>query len=117
MPALNICVKMLEEGDEKKKALLLPDLLDMYQSKPMRVNMKDLLELEPMKKIDEIRIFSNWELRLTKESKGALPMSSEYCGPTRKISYVFVIGIIGMAYNPFINEDICDCFFDNEQAV
>ena len=31
------------------------------------------------KKIDEIRRFSNKELRLTKESMGALPKSSEYC--------------------------------------
>ena len=26
-------------------------------------------------------------------------------------------GIVGMAYNPFINEDISDCFFDYEQTV
>ena len=26
-------------------------------------------------------------------------------------------GIIGMAYSPFLNEDIRDCFFDYEQAV
>ena len=26
-------------------------------------------------------------------------------------------GIIGIAYNPFLNEDIRDCFFDYEQAV
>ena len=26
-------------------------------------------------------------------------------------------GVIGIAYNPFLNEDIRDCFFDYEQAV
>ena len=26
-------------------------------------------------------------------------------------------GIIGIAYNPFLNEDTRDCFFDYEQAV
>ena len=26
-------------------------------------------------------------------------------------------GIIGIAYNPFLNEDIRDCFFNYEQAV
>ena len=71
-----------------------------------------------MKKIDdEIRRFSNEELRLTKESIGALPKSSDHCGPIRKKSYSYVSGIIGMAYNPFLNEDIGDCFFDYEQAV
>ena len=77
---------MLKEGDKRAKALLLPALLDIYQSKPMRVNMKEPVELEPMKKIDQIRRFSNKKLRLSKESMGALPKSSEYCGPIRKKS-------------------------------
>ena len=117
MPALNTCVKMLREGDERAKALLLLALLDMHQSKPMRVNMKEPEELEPMRKINEIRKFSNKELRLLKESMGALPKSSEYCGPIRKKSYSYVSGVIGIAYNPFLSEDIRDCFFDYEQAV
>ena len=114
---LNTCVKMLREGDERAKASLLLALLEIYQSKPMRVKMKEPVELEPMKKIDEIRRFSNKELRLSKEFMGALPSSSEYCGPIRKKSYSYVSGIIGMAYKFFLNEDIRDCFFDYEQAV
>ena len=117
VPALNTCVKMLRESNERTKALFLLALLDMQQSKPMRVNMKEPEELEPMKKIDEIRRFSNKELRLTKESMGALPKSSEYCGPIKKKSYSYVSGIIGIAYNPFLSEEIRDCFFDYEQAV
>ena len=117
VPALNTCVKMLREGDERAKALLLLVLLEMHQSKPMRVNMKEPEELEPMRKIDEIRRFSNKELRLTKESMGALPKSIEYCGPIKKKSYCYVSGIKGIAYNPFLSEDIRDCFFDYEQAV
>ena len=79
--------------------------------------MKEPEELEPMRKVDEIRRFSNKELRLTKESMGALPKSSEYCGPIRKKSYSYVSGVIGIAYNPFLSENIRDCFFDYEQAV
>ena len=45
--ALNTCVKMLREGDQRAKALPLLALLDMYQSKPMRVNMKEPKDLEP----------------------------------------------------------------------
>ena len=54
VPALNTCVKMLREGDERAKALFLLALLDMQQSKPLRVNMKEPVKLEPMRKIDEI---------------------------------------------------------------
>ena len=86
---------MLREGDERAKALFLLALLDMQQSKPMRVNMKEPEELEPMRKIDEIRRFSNKELRLAKKSMGALPKFSEYCGPIKKKSYSYVSGIIG----------------------
>ena len=117
VPALNTCVKMLREGDERVKALLLLALLGMHQSKPMRVNMKEPEALEPTRKIDEIRRLSNKELRLTKESMEALPKSSEYCGPIRKKSYSYVPGVIGIAYNPFLSEDIRDCFFDYKQAV
>ena len=83
----------------------------------MRINIKEPVELEPMKKIDEIRRFSNNELRFNMESMGASPKSSEYCGPIRKKSYSYVSGVIGIAYNPFLNEVIHDCFFDYEQAV
>ena len=48
---------------------------------------------------------------------GVLPKSSEYCGPIKKKSYSYVSGIIGIANNPFLSEDIRDCFFDYEQAV
>ena len=111
-PALNTWVNMLREGNERAKALFVLAILDIYQSKPMRVNMKEPVELEPMKKIGEIRRFSSKELKLSKESMRALPRSSEYCGPIRKKSYSYVSGIIGMAYKPFINKDIRDCFFD-----
>ena len=40
VPALNTCDKMVREGDERAKALLLLALLDLHQSKPMRMNMK-----------------------------------------------------------------------------
>ena len=53
VPALSTCVKMLSEGDERAKALLLLALLDIHQSKTIRVNMKKPVELEPMRKIDE----------------------------------------------------------------
>ena len=117
VPALNTCVKMLRNGDELVRALLLLALLDIHQSKPMRVNMKEPVELEPMRKIDEIRRFSNKELTLTKESIGALPKSNEYCGPIRKKSYSYVSGVIEIAYNPFLSEDIRNYFFDYDQAV
>ena len=59
----------------------------------MRVNTKEPVELEAMKKVDEVRRFSNEGVRLTKDPMGALTKSSEYCGPIRKN----VSGIVEMA--------------------
>ena len=66
VPALNTLVKMLREVNERAKALLLLALLDIHQSKPMRVNLKEPVELEPIKKNEEIRSFSNKEMMLLK---------------------------------------------------
>ena len=104
--ALNTWAKILREGDDRAKTLLLQAFLEIHQSRLMSVNMKEPVELETMKKVDEIRRFSNKELRFTKESMGALLKSSEHCRPIRKKSYSYVSGIVGMAYNLFINEDI-----------
>ena len=108
---------MLREGSELARTFLLQALLDFRQSKPMQLNMKEPVELEPLKKIDEIRRFSNKELRIKKESMGTMLKPSEYCGPIRKKSYHNVSGIVEMAYNRFIKEDILDYYFDYKQAV
>ena len=46
-----------------------------------------------------------------------LPKSGDYCGPIRRKSYSYMSGVIGIAYNPFLSEDIRDCFFGYKQAV
>ena len=66
VPALNICAKMLREGIELAKTLLLQALLYIHQSKPLRVNMKEPVELEHLRTIDEILRISSKELRRTK---------------------------------------------------
>ena len=85
--------KKKREGSDLTKNLLSQALLDFHQSKPMRVNKEEPVELEPLKKIDKIRIFSNKELSLTKESMGTLLKSKENCGPIRKKSYPYVVGM------------------------
>ena len=70
--------------------------------------MKEPVELEPMKNIDEIRRFSSKKMGLTNESMGALPKTSKHYVPIYKKSYSYVSVIVGMAYNPFIIEDTRD---------
>ena len=43
--------------------------------------------------------------------------SSDNCEPIRKNAYQNVLEIVGTAFNPFIEKDIDDCYFDCEQAA
>ena len=72
--------------------------------------MNETVKLEAISKIDEIQNFFYKELRLTKELMGT-PLKS------RRKSYHYVSGIVGLAYNRSINKDISDCHFDYKQAV
>ena len=53
--------KMLREGSGLAKTFLLQVILNIHQSKPMRVIMREPVELELLKKSDEIRRSSNKE--------------------------------------------------------
>ena len=97
VPALDTCAKMVRESSKSAKTLLLLALLDLDESKPMRAKMKEPVEVEQLKRIDEIRRFSNKELRLMKESRGTLLKPSEYGGMIRNKSYHNVSGKAGMA--------------------
>ena len=67
LPALNNCTKVLREGSEHGRKLLLQALLVIHQSKLLRLNEKGPVKLKPLKNIDEIRIYSKKELMLTKK--------------------------------------------------
>ena len=56
---VNTCAETLRERSELAKTLLLQALLDTHQSKSLRVKLKEPVELEPLRKIEEIRRFSN----------------------------------------------------------
>ena len=47
---------MLRESSELGNTLFLKALLGIHQSKPLRVNMKEPVELEHLRKIDEINL-------------------------------------------------------------
>ena len=84
-PALNTCAKILEEVCEPKRTVILQALVYRHQSKAVRVNMKEPEGLEPLRKIYEIKSFSNKEHRLSEASMGMLVRSSEYCRPVKKV--------------------------------
>ena len=113
VPALNTCVKILREGDSltlastAEYAAKQTDEGEYERTRGVRAHEECRRNQEIFKQGAESH----------KRVYVALPKSSEYCGPIKKKSYSYVSGIIGIAYNPFLSEDIRDCFFDYEQAV
>ena len=81
---MKTCERMLRKGSDDGKTFFIQALLDVRQSKPIGVNMREPIELEPMRKMVAIRRFYNKELRLTKKSRGKFLKFSEYCGLFRK---------------------------------
>ena len=53
--ALNTCEETLSEGIELAKTLLSDALLELHESKPLRLNMKEAVKLEHLRKINKIR--------------------------------------------------------------
>ena len=103
---------MLREGSQLAKTLLLQSLLDTHQNKPMRVNMEEPVELENWKKSMKSK---DSQTRSLGSGKNRLKSSEHYWTIT-KMSYHYMSGNVGMAYSPFINEDILDCYFDYEKS-
>ena len=62
-PALKTCTRLMREGSELGKMCLSRALLDIHQSKPLTMIMKEPVELEPLRKIDEIRNISKKKKR------------------------------------------------------
>ena len=79
--------KLLKEDSELKRTLLLQALVAIHQSKPLRVSMKESVEMELLRRIGEIIGFSNNNLRLTKKIKRKLVEFSDYCRSTREKFY------------------------------
>ena len=58
-PALNTWARMFREDSDPGHTFFVQVLMDNHQRKPLKVNIKDLVELEPLRKIDVIHRFSN----------------------------------------------------------
>ena len=109
--------QMLKKGDEKAKALLSPDLLDIYHSKPMRVKNESARGTRTNEEIRRNKNFFEQGAEAHQKPMRVLPKSTGYCGPIRRKSYSYVSWILRIAHNRFVNEENRECFFDYEQAV
>ena len=64
-----------------------------------------------------MRRYSNKELKVSRELIEAVRGQKDYATLGKLKSFQYVSGIPGMAYNPFVNEEAREAYFDYEQVV
>ena len=91
----------------------------------LRIPTKELNDLDSYRRLEEVRRCSNKELTVTRELLERVRSLKEYTtlGKQKSFQYVsdvsfqYVSGVPGMAYNPFINEEARDPYFELEQTI
>ena len=116
-PVLEGCVKKIRQRLMKREEVLLRALLELYQDMPLQIAAKELNDMDSYRRLEEVRRCSNKELTVTRELLEVIRSLKEYATLGKRKSFQYVLGVPGMAYNPFVYEEARDAYFDYEQAV
>ena len=80
-------------------------ILNVYQSTGIEKEDGSRQSLESHRKLDEIRRFYNKKFEDGHDVHRNLASSGEYLKPNKKGEYQYVSGVMGMAYNPFLDSE------------
>ena len=91
-------------------------ILNVYQSTGIEKEDGSRQSLESHRKLDEIRRFYNKNFEEEPDVHRNLASSREYSRPNKKGEYQYVSGVMGMAYNPFLDSEAGDAHGNYEVA-
>ena len=92
-------------------------LLELYQDMPLAISNKESNDMESYRRLEEVRRYSNKELKVSRELIEVVRGQKDYATLGKLKSFQYVFGIPGMAYNPFVNEEAREAYFDYEQVI
>ena len=92
-------------------------LQELYQDMPLLIPSKELNDMESYRMLEEVRRYSNKELKVSRESIEAVRGQKDFLTLGKLNSFQYVSGIPGMAYNPFVDEEAREAYFDYEQVM
>ena len=78
-------------------------ILNVYQSTGIEKEDDSRKSLENHRKLDEIRRFHNKKFEEGHDVHRNLALAEGYARPNKKGEYQYVSGVMGLAYNPFLN--------------
>ena len=80
-------------------------ILNVYQSTGIEKEDESRQSLESHGKLDEIRRFHNKKFEEEDDVHRNLALAEDYWRPNKKEEYQYVSGVMGIAYNPFLNSE------------
>ena len=80
-------------------------ILNVYQSTGIEKEDGSRLSLENHRKLDEVRRFYNKKFEEEHDVHRNLASSEQYSRPSEKGEYQYVSGVMGIAYNPFLDSE------------
>ena len=116
-PVLGECIKIIRQKGVDCERNFLRALLELYQDMPLIVPNRESNDMESYRKLEEVRRYSNKELKVNRELIEAVRGQKDFATLGKLMSFQYVSGIPGMAYNPFVNEDAREAYFDYEQVI
>ena len=103
-PVLEECIKTIRQGGVDRERIFLRALLELYQDMPLLIPTMESNKKESYRRLEEVRRYSNKELKVGRESMEAVRDPKDYATLRKLKSFQYVCGIPGIAYNPFVDE-------------
>ena len=116
-PVLGECIKTIRQVGVDGERNFLRALLELYQHMPLAIPNKESNEMESCRRLEEVRRYSNKELKVSRELIKAVRGQRDYATLGKLKLFQYVSGIPAMAYNPFVNEEAREAYFDYEQVI
>ena len=116
-PVLGECIKIIRQKGVDCERNFLRELLELYQDIPLVVPNRESNDMESYRKLEEVRRYSNKGLKVSRELIETVRGQKDFATLGKLKSFQYVSGKAGMAYNPFVNEEAREAYFDYEQVV
>ena len=116
-PVLGECIKTIRQGGVDGERNFLRALLELYQEMLLAIPNKESNDMESYRRLEEVRRYSNKELKVSRELIEAVRGQKDYATLGKLKSFQYVSGIPSMAYNPSVNEEAREAYFDYEQVI
>ena len=91
--------------------------MELYQDMPLTVPNRESNDMESYRKLEEVRRYSNKEMKVNRELIEAVRGQKDFATLGKLKLFQYVSGIPEVAYNPFVNEEAREAYFDYEQVI